>query len=237
MNPLWQWDVELFRAVHLGAKRDWLDPIMQTLSDTGLAHAQLAALACVAFRRRAHWGWAAAFSLFIIGVGGWYEFHEYGKTYSFPLAYLLCLALFWAVPPLASWGSLAASAVTGVVRVLIVKPIGRQRPSNLEFAQPMEPIFGASSFPSGHTTTSFAIAAFLAWCLASRGKDARTLGTGLFLWAALVGVARMYVGVHFPSDIIAGAALGIAGGTLGYVIAQSRGLLDPSDQEESLVEP
>jgi membrane-associated phospholipid phosphatase len=238
MNQIWQWDVEIFRSIHLGLKREWLDPLVQILSDSGLAHAQLSALACVAFRRRVHWGWVIAFSLLVMGVGGWFEFKDYGKTFSFPLGYLLCLALFWAIPPMSSWGSLATSAVTGITRVLIVRPIARQRPSNFEFAQPMEPIFGATSFPSGHTTTSFALAVFLAWCLSSRGQDYRSLGTGIIAWALLVGLARIYVGVHFPTDVLAGAALGTAGGTLGFIIAQSRGLLDPLPQETgSLVEP
>lgn len=59
------------------------------------------------------------------------------------------------------------------------------------------------SFPSGHTTTGFSLAVILAQHFPGFGYIAYAL-------AALVGVSRMYVGMHYPSDVITGAFLGSA---------------------------
>lgn len=61
-----------------------------------------------------------------------------------------------------------------------------------------------NSFPSGHTCAAFAAAG--AWF---RALDRRWMGaTGLTL-AALMGLSRLYVGVHFPSDVLVGALVGL----------------------------
>lgn len=59
------------------------------------------------------------------------------------------------------------------------------------------------SFPSGHTSAAFLTATLLtmlfpAWAALS------------FLWATLVGLSRVFLGVHFPGDILVGASLGVA---------------------------
>ena len=58
------------------------------------------------------------------------------------------------------------------------------------------------SFPSGHASTSFAAAAMLAWFI-PRGAPI------LFVLAALVAASRVYVGVHYPLDVVVGAVLGL----------------------------
>jgi undecaprenyl-diphosphatase len=57
------------------------------------------------------------------------------------------------------------------------------------------------SFPSGHATTSFACATVLALALPR-------LAVPLLVLAAAVAWSRVYVGVHYPLDVLAGAALG-----------------------------
>ena len=64
------------------------------------------------------------------------------------------------------------------------------------------------SFPSGHTAS-----AFLMMTLLSNVFPALQIPT--FCWAALVGVARVYLGVHYPTDVIAGAFLGILAAQVG----------------------
>src|SRR5205085_7582600 len=59
------------------------------------------------------------------------------------------------------------------------------------------------SFPSGHATTSFACATVLALTVPR-------LRVPVLVLAAAVAWSRVYVGVHFPLDVIAGAALGAA---------------------------
>ena len=57
------------------------------------------------------------------------------------------------------------------------------------------------SFPSGHTSAAFLLAACVIpiWPL---------LGVVFLVWAVCVGLSRVFLGVHYPSDIVAGAALG-----------------------------
>ncbi len=60
-----------------------------------------------------------------------------------------------------------------------------------------------SSFPSGHVVAIFAAATALVYLYGRRVRF-------LYLLAALVGISRIYVGAHFPLDVIAGAAVGSA---------------------------
>ena len=59
------------------------------------------------------------------------------------------------------------------------------------------------SFPSGHAATSFACATTLALAFPR-------LAAPLYLLAAAIAYSRVYVGVHYPLDVLGGAALGIA---------------------------
>jgi undecaprenyl-diphosphatase len=64
------------------------------------------------------------------------------------------------------------------------------------------------SMPSGHAATSFAGAVILSYFLPRSAPY-------VFLLAAAIAFARIYVGVHYPSDVVAGAALGAAVGFAG----------------------
>ena len=59
------------------------------------------------------------------------------------------------------------------------------------------------SFPSGHATVSFACATTLALAVPR-------LALPLYTLAVLISFSRVYVGVHYPLDVLAGAALGVA---------------------------
>ncbi|MBN1567611.1 MAG: phosphatase PAP2 family protein [Acidobacteria bacterium] len=68
------------------------------------------------------------------------------------------------------------------------------------------------SFPSGHTAGAFVVATIVCICYS------QFLIPGYF-WAALVGLSRIYLGVHYPSDVAAGACLGIISARTGFLAA------------------
>lgn len=112
-----------------------------------------------------------------------------------------------------------AIAVAGIINSQIKRVVGRQRPY-VYFVQPAEGyalsapdteetpavrLLGRAyrnrSFPSGHTNTAFSAAVFVAMLFG---------GGWYWSFAAALAVAysRMYLGVHFPLDVVAGALLG-----------------------------
>ena len=74
---------------------------------------------------------------------------------------------------------------------------------------------GSPSFPSGHTSSAFAIATSMSitcpkWYVIAPA----------FLWAGAVGYSRMDLGVHYPSDVLAGALIGSGSAYLTYKVQQ-----------------
>jgi membrane-associated phospholipid phosphatase len=83
--------------------------------------------------------------------------------------------------------------------------IGRRRPVVEDLPHLMATPTGLS-FPSSHATSSFA---------AARAFGALIPGPPLQAAALAMGLSRLYLGVHYPSDVAAGAVLGTAIGSLG----------------------
>jgi HAD superfamily hydrolase (TIGR01549 family) len=92
----------------------------------------------------------------------------------------------------------------------------RERPSNLPFAVAQEP-HKHSSFPSSHTSCAFGIAV-AGGILATRRRKWGVVAA-LYIWATLVGLSRIYRGVHWPTDVLGGALIGIVGGCIAVIIA------------------
>lgn len=103
---------------------------------------------------------------------------------------------------------LASSAVAaGVVTPTLQMLVGRSRPREQVDPKTFDPFSGALSFPSGHTTQAFAVASVIATEYDALWVKAAAYGT-----AGMVGVARMYHGGHFVSDVATAAFIGTAVG-------------------------
>jgi undecaprenyl-diphosphatase len=108
------------------------------------------------------------------------------------------------------WLSLAAFLIsTGLVH-LIKRRVKRDRPVRHTEVRFLVPKTEHGSFPSGHTATTFALAAVLAWYFPVWAVPLLVLG-------AVIGYSRVYVGVHFLSDVAAAAAIGVLSAALCLV--------------------
>ena len=70
------------------------------------------------------------------------------------------------------------------------------------------------SFPSGHSNASYAVAT----AIFTRDKK---LGIPSLVLATLIAVSRLYVFVHWPTDVLAGSIIGICGGIASFFIVNS----------------
>jgi undecaprenyl-diphosphatase len=91
---------------------------------------------------------------------------------------------------------------------------------------------GKYGFVSSHASNSFALATFLILLF---GKQFKRLQWILIVWAALVSFSRIYLAAHYPSDIVAGALLGMLLAVLVYSFYQF--YLSFFTQNQPLVKP
>ena len=99
----------------------------------------------------------------------------------------------------------SSSAVNFVVTTLIKKIVRRPRPFHGKVIINAVYQPGSTSFPSGHASSSFTTATSLSQVYAKWYVIAPA-----YLWAGSVSYSRMYLGVHYPTDVTAGAVLGTA---------------------------
>jgi undecaprenyl-diphosphatase len=119
-------------------------------------------------------------------------------SFGFVWLTLAVLAVFVLRKPLVFPMVVIAYFATSAASDGIKLAVGRERPVDHPLVR--EPT--SDSFPSGHAATSFACAATLAMFLPRRAAV-------LYVLAALIAYSRVYVGVHYPLDVLAGAALGL----------------------------
>ncbi|WP_078894159.1 phosphatase PAP2 family protein [Streptomyces sp. CT34] len=134
-------------------------------------------------------------------------------------------AVTWAVVVLAAGQA---------IRYGLMELLARPRPPVADWAARAT----GYSFPSGHSTTSALAAGILAWGVLhrTRPRTGRLLCALLALWAVAVGLTRVYLGVHWAGDVLAGWLLATALlGAVRWVTARSaasggspRGVAEPS---------
>lgn len=139
------------------------------------------------------WIWVPMYAAVLFAVVRNYRWRQ-------TLAVLVCVAL--------------AITITDQVCATLIRPeVCRLRPSNPE--NPLSEMVhivggyrgGSYGFPSCHAANSFALASFLTLLFANR-----KLSLFIFAWAVLNSYSRVYLGVHYPGDLLVGAIIGTAVG-------------------------
>lgn len=127
-----------------------------------------------------------------------------------PLYAVLAIA-FWATGH-QHWAWLLAIgfAVERILYLILKKGFKRNRPADIlddftSFIRPSDQF----SFPSGHTSGAF----FMAYCVSEWFPG---LSISLYSWAVMVGMSRIFLGVHFPTDTVMGALLGTTCAVLAF---------------------
>jgi len=137
--------------------------------------------------------------------------HLGGAT--FTVACTLSLALLapgkWSA---AGWQSFAALSISHAIAVVIKRRYQRKRPyEDLPGAKLCSRPLRDHSFPSGHTTAIFAMVTPIIFI-------AGWISLLILLLAFIVGVSRVYLGLHYPSDCFVGGVLGLTTGIIVSMI-------------------
>jgi membrane-associated phospholipid phosphatase len=111
--------------------------------------------------------------------------------------------------------SLVAAGISSAVTNGLKYSINRDRPFVTYSDILKKSRAGSPSFPSGHTSSAFATATSLSLAYPKWYVIVPTYG-----WAGTVAYSRMHLGVHYPSDILAGAVIGAGSAYLTYKINQ-----------------
>ncbi len=148
-----------------------------------------------------------------------YYFTYLGEAYFVAVVTVIAVVYLWFKTDKAKAYGLAVSAVGSVGTVLMLKHlIARPRPVHSFYAETL------ASFPSAHATLAVAVYGLLFYYLISSvrqpwQKTALHLISALFI--LLLGFSRLYLGVHYLSDVVAGYAVGFVWLTAGVLVEKN----------------
>ena len=141
-----------------------------------------------------------------LGNGGWF--------------WILCAVVLLAIPKTRKTGYAAVfSLIFGaiVTNLLLKNIVARPRPfAEIEALIPLIAKPTDFSFPSGHTTASFAVALVMFRMLPKK------IGIPAVVLAALVAFSRLYLGVHYPTDVLVGFVVALVGSLLAVWIVRMK---------------
>ena len=141
-----------------------------------------------------------------LGNGGWF--------------WILCAVVLLAIPRTRKTGYAAVlSLIFGVIvtNLLLKNIVARPRPfAEIEALIPLIAKPTDFSFPSGHTTASFAVALVMLRMLPKK------IGIPAVVLAALVAFSRLYLGVHYPTDVLVGFVVALVGSSLAVWIVRMK---------------
>ena len=115
-------------------------------------------------------------------------------------------------------GGIVIFLVTLAITDLTKTYVARIRPNNLDSLSSVIRVLKnptSYSFFSGHASSSFCIVVFLVLCVRNFNHWVYLA----FIWPVLFAASRIYVGVHYPSDIVVGAVVGSILAVFGYRVS------------------
>ena len=128
--------------------------------------------------------------------------------------WIILTVLFLLIPKMRKTGVVMAAALIIdllLCNVLLKNLVARTRPYDVNIGiQLLVAKLRDYSFPSGHTAASFASAAALYFV------GEKKLWKPALVLACLIAVSRLYLYVHYPTDVLGGVVIGIIAGYLGY---------------------
>jgi undecaprenyl-diphosphatase len=143
------------------------------------------------------------------------EVTSLGSIWVVWLTVLIASGFLWETRHRYSAALLWVAVIGGMVLNRTLKFLfDRPRPDLFEWRTPYA---GHSSFPSGHTMTATVVYATMAYLVVRLEPSRRLRRLTLAAFAVvilLVAASRVYLGVHYPSDVLAGIAIGLAWATL-----------------------
>jgi undecaprenyl-diphosphatase len=146
-------------------------------------------------------------SAFLNGIALFLHIITYGGLMYYPII----IALFYLKKPLAKPAAITLISTYFVSDIILKNLIHRPRPPQI-LQNVINPglVPHNFSFPSGQTAVAFAFAFLIIFMYPKK-----IVGYIFLLFSLLVGFSRMYLGHHFPSDVLSGAILGIL---ISYII-------------------
>ena len=165
------------------------------------------------FLNSLHVGWLDPVMMFISSTAGWIPFYA-----------VLVFLVFYKYRWKGLWvilGVIVAITLSDQIASHVFKPmVMRLRPCHDPLIKdlvylPDGHCGGKYGFMSSHAANTFALASLIYMTMR---KHYRKIGWVMFPWAAVVSYSRIYMGAHFPGDVICGAALGVLlGFGIGYL--------------------
>ena len=161
-----------------------------------------------------HVGWLDPVMTFISSETGWIPFYA-----------VLVFLVFYKYKWKGLWvllGVIVAITLSDQIASHVFKPmVMRLRPCHDPLIKdlvylPDGHCGGKYGFMSSHAANTFALASFIYMTMK---KHYSKIGWLMFIWAAVVSYSRIYMGVHFPGDVICGAVVGLGlGFGIGYAL-------------------
>lgn len=152
---------------------------------------------------------------------------QFGAELFFMLAVMI---LYWCVDKREGFKLLNLFMIAQIAVGMVKTTVKRVRPYYLDGIEPILETTEGYSFPSGHSNNIAVIGTDLTLFSKKKGLYFRSVCIVSCIMIALVMFSRVYLGQHFPTDVIVGALLGVGVGMLGFWLFDKIG-----DKEEKIM--